>query len=586
MARRRHGAINTVGTSSTNPDRVAPGGGTGGGHMRSRSTILRLKLYKSGGKAIRSRDGRIVKPAPLQSRLPSGTVARIEPDRRWFGNTRVIDTAQLQAFRDGMAQAQRDPYALVLRQNKLPMSLLTEPKSGARPHLVDTEPFESTFGPRAQRKRPRLRAGDLAVLVADASGAAEAYDPERDGNRERPDDGVRAACPDPVFTKGQSHRIWGELYKVIDSSDVILQVLDARDPAGTRTRHVEEYIRREKSHKQLVFVLNKVDLVPTTVTRRWVRTLSAEAPTLAFHASITNPFGKGALIQLLRQFAALHADKKQISVGIIGYPNVGKSSIINTLAGRRVCSVAPIPGQTKVWQYVTLMRRIYLIDCPGVVYANEDTDSDRVLKGVVRVENIGDPTSHVPAVLSRAKPQHLASLYGVRSWTSADDFLEQLAARSGKLLPGGEPDVTTVAKMLLNDWQRGRIPYFTEPPDDGASHTEQPAAATATDATHATPADDAAALRTGLPHGEPAQRPLPSAANSARATAEVDGEADEKQQLGKKKRIEGEEEANDDGDDDEKARKAPPKEPRMTTNKRKTGVHFYAQVDVKNRRRR
>jgi len=69
---------------------------------------------------------------------------------------------------------------------------------------------------------------------------------------------------------------------------------------------------------------------------------------LAFHASITNPFGKGALIQLLRQFGKLHGDQKQISIGLIGYPNVGKSSIINTLKKKKVCKVAPIPGETKV----------------------------------------------------------------------------------------------------------------------------------------------------------------------------------------------------------------------------------------------
>jgi hypothetical protein len=81
---------------------------------------------------------------------------------------------------------------------------------------------------------------------------------------------------------------------------------------------------------------------------RWVKILSESHPTLAFHASITNPFGKGSLIQLLRQFSALHPDKKQISVGFIGYPNVGKSSVINTLRKKKVCNVAPIPGETKV----------------------------------------------------------------------------------------------------------------------------------------------------------------------------------------------------------------------------------------------
>ncbi len=82
--------------------------------------------------------------------------------------------------------------------------------------------------------------------------------------------------------------------------------------------------------------------------QKWVAVLSSEYPTLAFHASITNPFGKGALYQLLRQFGKLHDDKKQISIGFIGYPNVGKSSVINTLRAKKVCKVAPIAGETKV----------------------------------------------------------------------------------------------------------------------------------------------------------------------------------------------------------------------------------------------
>lgn len=132
--------------------------------------------------------------------------------------------------------------------------------------------------------------------------------------------------------------------------------------------HIETYLKKEKPWKHLIFVLNKCDLVPTWATKRWVAVLSQDYPTLAFHASLTNPFGKGAFIQLLRQFGKLHTDKKQISVGFIGYPNVGKSSVINTLRSKKVCNVAPIAGETKVWQYITLMRRIFLIDCPGVVY--------------------------------------------------------------------------------------------------------------------------------------------------------------------------------------------------------------------------
>lgn len=76
---------------------------------------------------------------------------------------------------------------------------------------------------------------------------------------------------------------------------------------GTRCMHIENHIRKNASHKQMVIIINKCDLVPAWVTRKWVKILSAEWPTLAFHASITNAFGKGALISLLRQFAKLHA---------------------------------------------------------------------------------------------------------------------------------------------------------------------------------------------------------------------------------------------------------------------------------------
>lgn len=72
--------------------------------------------------------------------------------------------------------------------------------------------------------------------------------------------------PEPVFSKGTSKRIYGELYKVIDSSDVIIHVLDARDPLGTLCQSVIDFVKKEKSHKQVVYLINKVDLVPGWVT--------------------------------------------------------------------------------------------------------------------------------------------------------------------------------------------------------------------------------------------------------------------------------------------------------------------------------
>lgn len=194
--------------------------------------------------------------------------------------------------------------------------------------------------------------------------------------------------------------------------------------------------------------------------------MSKEFPTLAFHANINNSFGKGSLIALLRQFSSLHSDRKQISVGMVGYPNVGKSSIINTLRKKKVCTVAPIAGETKVWQYITLMKRIYMIDCPGIVPPNQtDTDQDLLLRGSVRVENIEYPAQYIEEVLARVQPKHLQRTYELKDYDNDPVmFLEQLCRKSGRLLKGGEADIDGAAKMVLNDWIRGKIPWFTPPP--------------------------------------------------------------------------------------------------------------------------
>ncbi|XP_062592743.1 nucleolar GTP-binding protein 2-like [Saccostrea cucullata] len=445
---------------SMNPDRAK---GAGGNNMRDKATIKRLQMYRNF-KAKRDRTGKIIKAAPFQSRLSSGSMARVEPNRKWFGNTRVITQNALQTFQEEMAKVRNDPYKVVMRQTKLPITLLNETAKYAKVHLLDTEGFETTFGKKAQRKKPKLRTADMQALVEQAMTATEGYsaDKDRDLVTEAPE--FKDEQPEVIFKAGQSKRVWGELYKVIDSSDVVVQVLDARNPLGTRCYQIERYMKKEKPHKHLIFVLNKVDLIPVWVTQKWVAILSQEYPTMAFHASITNPFGKGALINLLRQFSQLHTDKKQISVGFIGYPNVGKSSIINSLRAKKVCKVAPIAGETKVWQYVTLMKRIYLVDCPGVVYPTAATPTESVLKGVVRVELVKSPEDYIPAMLERVKPEYIKNTYKVEDWKSAEDFLEQIARKSGKLLKGGEPDLGTVAKMVLNDWQRGKIPYFVKPP--------------------------------------------------------------------------------------------------------------------------
>ncbi|TXG73746.1 hypothetical protein EZV62_002325 [Acer yangbiense] len=429
---------------------------------RTASTVRRLKMYNTRPK--RDRKGKILHHELQSKELPS---TRIQPDRRWFGNTRVVNQKELEFFRDELQSRMSSSYNVILREKKLPLSLLNDHQKQARVHLLDTQPFKDAFGPTTKRKRPKLLATDYESLIKRADGSQDTFEEKygastsAEGTEE---DGFRDLVRHTMFEKGQSKRIWGELYKVIDSSDVVVQVLDARDPQGTRCYHLEKHLKEHCTHKHMILLLNKCDLIPAWATKGWLRVLSKEYPSLAFHASVTKSFGKGSLLSVLRQFARLKSDKQAISVGFIGYPNVGKSSVINTLRTKNVCKVAPIPGETKVWQYIALTKRIFLIDCPGVVYQNSDTETDIVLKGVVRVTNLADASEHIGEVLKRVKKEHLQRAYKIKNWVDDNDFLFQLCKSSGKLLKGGEPDLATAAKMILHDWQRGKIPFFVPPP--------------------------------------------------------------------------------------------------------------------------
>ncbi|KAK2964260.1 putative Nucleolar GTP-binding protein 2 [Blattamonas nauphoetae] len=475
-------------SSSDKPDRVAP---KGAHNPRSKQSINRVQMYRE--RARRTKKGKYIEGSLKfhSKKSAAGIKARLPPDKTLFGGSRFAPQKVLQQVRDDYETAQNNPLSVVLTTAKFPMSLI-KPEKQKRMDLLSADSFANTFGPKSQRKRPNISfdiptdapptenpaelpfmaniAGStmerdepedgLSLLVKSATARGANYDEEKDSNILKEEE-FKDATRHSMFDKGQSKRIWSELYKVIDASDVIAVVLDARDAFGTRAYAIEKYIKENAQHKHIIFVMNKCDLVPAWVVRHNKYLLSQEYPTIAFHANINKPFGKDALFKLLSEMHRLHREKKTISVGLVGYPNVGKSSVINTLMKKKACNVAPVPGQTKVWQYVKLTNGIFLIDCPGIVPpSHKDTDTQLILKGVVRVENVQDASIHIPYVLSIVKHEYIEALYGVESWTNATDFLDQLAKKKGKLLQGGESKIDDVAKIVLSDFQRGRIPFF------------------------------------------------------------------------------------------------------------------------------
>ena len=293
-------------------------------------------MFKDG-KAQRNANGEITKAASYQSR--EKPKARIEPNRKWFGNTRVIAQDALNSFRDAMAERAADPYQVLLKSNKLPMSLIRDGqgKNGLKQHqakmAVEASPFADTFGPKAQRKRVKLSVNTLEDLAGESEKNHDTYldrleqsrlltgisgsDDQPDG-REPEDAGDFATAKEAIFSKGQSKRIWNELYKVIDSSDVVIHVLDARDPLGTRCRSVEKYIKEEAPHKHLIFVLNKCDLVPTGVA------VSA----ISFHLRLTPIFSPSIVKSRLLHASWVHISVEGLSVTTLVYQSVSRRSLI------------------------------------------------------------------------------------------------------------------------------------------------------------------------------------------------------------------------------------------------------------------
>ena len=156
----------------------------------------------------------------------TATTGRVQPDRRWFGNTRVVGQKELDSFREAMSARVRDPYSFVLRAKSLPMGLLTDSATARRTHLLSSESFSSTFGPKSQRKRVKLAVTDTGALATAAGSSAAEYEAPEHVDRDLADGAAveRMAARHSIFDKGQSKRIWAELYKVLDCSDVVVQV--------------------------------------------------------------------------------------------------------------------------------------------------------------------------------------------------------------------------------------------------------------------------------------------------------------------------------------------------------------------------
>ena len=286
---------------------------------------------------------------------------------------------------------------------------------------------------------------------------------------------------------GSQRAYFKEFVKVVEASDVIIHVLDARDPLACRSPEVEQFVRRVNPDKRVVLLLNKIDLAPKENVMDWLKYFREETPCVAFKCAVRGkvssdrrdllpktgePTGKDVLgadtlLQLLKNYARNRNMKTAITVGIVGFPNVGKSSLINSLKrNRNAAPTGNTPGLTKVSKEIILDKHVKLIDSPGVVFASTQGDSAglNALRNCVKVERLADPVSAVNEIMRRCPHEQLMVLYKTGRFECVDDFLRQVGHLKGLLRKGGVPDVFAAARSVLGDWNNGRIPYYTSAP--------------------------------------------------------------------------------------------------------------------------
>ncbi|KAI1815485.1 P-loop containing nucleoside triphosphate hydrolase protein [Poronia punctata] len=351
----------------------------------------------------------------------------------------------------------------------------------------------------------------MAALLASARAAAEKYDRELQSGEEMDDDEDESEDDDSdggfeFSTHGSSRKAHDKVFKqVVDQADVVLYVLDARDPEGTRSKEIERMVMAAASGgKRLMLVLNKIDLIPPPVLKEWLAYLRRYFPTLPLRASksapnshvfnhpnLTTKSTSEALFKSLKSFAASKQLKRAVAVGVIGYPNVGKSSVINALLaglggrGKAACPAGAEAGVTTSIRAVKIDSKLTLLDSPGIVFPSKtegattkrsptEEHAHLVLLNAIPPKQIEDPRPAVTLLLKRlsSSPQLMQKLMDVYDLpplmtTNGDpttDFLVQVARKRGRLGRGGIPNLEAAAMTVVMDWRDGRIQGWTEAP--------------------------------------------------------------------------------------------------------------------------
>ncbi|CAI5438680.1 unnamed protein product [Caenorhabditis angaria] len=295
--------------------------------------------------------------------------------------------------------------------------------------------------------------------------------------------------------------MWRELWRVVEKSDVIVQIVDARNPLLFRSKDLDNYVKEVDPAKQILLLANKADLLKPEQLLMWKEYFDSENINVIFWSAldeqmetideengqqeISPPSTSNDLIvtnreELIKRLKSVgHASDeisaKPVMVGMVGYPNVGKSSTINKIAGGKKVSVSSTPGKTRHFQTINIDKQLCLCDCPGLVMPSFSFGrSEMFLNGTLPIDQMRDHFSPTSLLLSRVPVHVIEHMYSIMlpemEKPSAVNLLNSLAFMRGFMASSGIPDCSRAARMLLKDVVNGKLIWAAAPPHIDQEH--------------------------------------------------------------------------------------------------------------------
>ena len=271
---------------------------------------------------------------------------------------------------------------------------------------------------------------------------------------------------------------WNVIEQIVKESDIILEILDARLADISRNKKLEEIIK--KYHRPNIIVLNKADLVSKEDLDIALHRFSEENENVICVSNkqkktvrklilkikqVFNKYGKR------KEYKGAHIIKKpyreargDVIIGVVGYPNVGKSSIINALAFKKKAKVSSKAGTTHGVHWISATKEIKLIDTPGVIPLEYVDEAKLGLISARGPEKTRDTETValkiIELFMAKNETNRLEEFYNIKfenSEISSSEILNAIALQKKHLKKGGLPDETRTAIMIMRDWQNGKL---------------------------------------------------------------------------------------------------------------------------------